>query len=105
MLIIAIIFEVAGTLMLKKSDGWQVWQWGMGAVLLYSLAGMMLAYCLKYMSVGLAYAIWAGSGIALVCLASALLWQQRLDVPALGGIACIVVGVWLITLKSAVVLQ
>lgn len=101
----AILFEVAATLMLKESNGWVKWQWGMGSIFCYSLAGGLLAFCLKYMSVGIAYTIWAGAGIALVCIASVVLWNQRFDLPALAGIVTIAIGVGLITLKSSVVLQ
>lgn len=101
----AIVTEVSATLMLKASDGWVKWWWGMGAVTFYTLAGILLAFALKQMSVGLAYSIWSGVGIALVCVASVLLFQQRFDAPALAGIALIVAGVLLITLKSSVTLQ
>lgn len=104
-LTVAIFFEVAATLMLKESQGWVKWQWGVGSILCYSIAGALLAFCLKYMSVGIAYAIWAGAGIALVCVASVILWDQRFDLAAVAGIVTIAVGVALITLKSSVVLQ
>jgi small multidrug resistance pump len=77
----------------------------MGAIFFYSIAGMVLAFVLKTMSVGLAYAIWSGVGIALVCIASVLFWQQKFDIFALIGVAFIVADTGLITLKSGVVLQ
>ena len=46
-----------------------------------------------------------GIGIALVCIFSVILWGQRFDAAALGGIALIVAGVLLITLKSEVTFQ
>jgi multidrug transporter EmrE-like cation transporter len=104
-LAVAIAFEVIATLMLKQSDGWTKWKWGMGSLVCYWFAGALLAICLKSMSVGLVYAIWAGLGIGLVCIASVLIWHQRLDAAAIAGIACIGVGVLLITLKSGVMLQ
>jgi len=64
-----------------------------------------LAFVLKSMNVGLAYAIWSGVGIALVCVASVFIWQQKFDIYALTGVLLIVVGTGLITLKSNVVLQ
>ena len=104
-LAVAIISEVIATLLLKLSDGLTKWWWGLVSVFFYSIAGIMLALVLKYMAVGLVYAIWAGVGIALVCCASVLLWGQRFDAAALGGIALIVAGVMLITLKSGVTLH
>lgn len=101
---VAIVSEVTGTLLLKLSDGLTKWWWGCASVFFYAIAGIMLSIVLKYMAVGLVYAIWAGVGIALICFASVLLWGQRFDAAALGGIALIVAGVMLITLKSGVTL-
>lgn len=105
LLTLAIITEVAATLLLKASDGWEKWWFGMGAMFFYSIAGVILAFVLKSMSVGLAYAIWSGVGIALVCIASVLFWQQKFDTYALTGVFLIVIGTGLITLKSSVVIQ
>ena len=104
-LTLAILTEVTATLLLKASNGWEKWWFGMGAIFFYSIAGMILAFVLKSMNVGLAYAIWSGVGIALVCVASVFIWQQKFDIYALTGVLLIVVGTGLITLKSNVVLQ
>ena len=104
-LAVAIVSEVIGTLLLKLSDGLTKWWWAFASVLFYAVAGVMLSIVLKYMAVGLVYAIWAGVGIALICCASVVLWGQRFDAAALGGIGLIVAGVMLITLKSGVALR
>lgn len=104
-LALAIVVEVTATLLLKMSDGWTRWQFGTASVLCYAVAGVLLSLVLKNMSVGLAYAIWSGVGIALVCTASVAFWGQRFDAPALAGIALVACGVLLITLKSSVVIQ
>lgn len=105
LLTLAIITEVIGTLLLKASDGWEKWWFGMGAIFFYAVASMLLAGVLRTMSVGLAYSIWSGVGIALVCMASVFFWQQKFDTYALAGILLIILGTGLITLKSSVVLQ
>ena len=102
---LAIVTEVAGTLLLKASNGFEKWWLGIGAIIFYSLAGLFLAYVLKSMSVGLAYTIWSGVGIALVCIASVFLWQQKFDIYAISGILLILAGTLLITAKSNVLLQ
>ena len=79
-LAVAIVSEVAATLFLKASDGWTKWWFAAVSVLLYSVAGVLLGLVLKNMAVGVVYAIWAGIGIALVCLASVVLWGQRFDI-------------------------
>lgn len=105
LLSIAIVNEVIATLLLKASDGWVKWWFGIAAVFFYAIAGLLLSIVLKHMSVGIAYAVWAGAGIALVCIASVLFLHQRMDVPAISGIGLIVAGVGLITLRSSVVLS
>jgi small multidrug resistance pump len=105
LLLIAIVSEVVATMLLKASDGWSKWWFGLYAVFFYAIAGALLSIVLKQMSVGIAYAIWAGLGIALVCAASAVMLNQRLDVAAYCGIALIIGGVLLIALRSNVVLQ
>lgn len=104
-LVLAIVTEVTATLLLKASNGWEKWWFGMGSIFFYSLAGIFLGIVLKHMSVGLTYTIWSGVGISMVCVASVLLWQQKFDVYAIAGIALIAIGSVLITAKSSVVLQ
>jgi small multidrug resistance pump len=104
-LCVAIVSEVIATLLLKLSDGLTKWWWAIASVFFYSIAGLLLSVVLKYMAVGLVYAIWAGVGITLVCIASVVLLGQRFDAAALGGVGLIVAGVLLITLKSGVTFQ
>jgi spermidine export protein MdtJ len=66
-----------------------------GLVLLYmliTLSYFFLAKAVKSISVGVAYAIWEGSGIALVTLVSAILFQQILTLQSIVGLLMVVVG-------------
>jgi len=105
LLVAAVITEVCATLFLKASNGWEKWEFGIASIFLYSLSGFIFAFVLKSMNVGLAYAIWSGVGIALVCMASAFIWQQKFDVFAIAGILLIFIGTLLITVKSNVAIQ
>ncbi len=104
-LAIAVAVEVVATLMLKASEGFTKPMFGMGAVFFYAIAGMLLAAVLTKMNVGMAYAIWAGAGIALISIASAIIWKQSYDLYGIAGVVLIVSGVALITLKSSVVIH
>jgi small multidrug resistance pump len=57
------------------------------------------------MSVGIVYAIWSGAGIVLVSIIAWILFGQKLDVPAIIGIALIIAGVGVINLFSKSVAQ
>jgi small multidrug resistance pump len=48
---------------------------------------------LRSMPVGVTYAIWSGVGIVLVTIAGIALYDQIPDVPAVIGMAFIVIGV------------
>lgn len=61
----------------------------------------MLGLTLKYMPVGLVYAIWAGLGIVLIALIGLVMFGQRLDLPAILGIGLILSGVLIIHLFSS----
>lgn len=99
-LTIAIVAEVIGTLALKASDGFTRLQPSLVVVAGYAVAFLCLSLTLRSIPVGITYAIWAGAGIALVILASAALFGQKLDAAALIGVAMIVGGIAVINLGS-----
>jgi small multidrug resistance pump len=66
----------------------------------YGIAFYFLSLALRSIPVGIAYAIWSGVGVALITLIGWWLFKQRLDLPALAGIAMIVAGVIVIQLSS-----
>ena len=100
LLFIAIISEVVGTSALKLSDGFTRLGPSLVVVVGYGLAFYFLSLVLKTIPVGLAYAIWAGVGIALITIVGSVFFKQTLDAPALAGIAMIVGGVLVINLFS-----
>ena len=64
------------------------------------IAFYFLTLVLRTLPVGITYAIWSGLGIALVTLASAFLYKQIPDIPALVGMVFIVAGVAIINIFS-----
>ena len=100
LLFIAIIAEVIGTSALKMSEGFSRLGPSIVVVIGYGCAFYFLALVLKSIPVGLAYAIWAGVGIALITIVGAVFFKQSLDAPALAGIGLIVSGVLVINLFS-----
>ena len=95
-LTIAIISEVVGTSALKASQEFtKLWP-SLVVLVGYGLAFYFLTLTLRTIPVGIAYALWAGVGIVLICLVSWILYKQSLDWPALVGIGFITVGVILI---------
>lgn len=99
-LIAAIVSEVIGTTFLKESDGFTKLGPGMVTIAAYALAFYFLSVTLKTIPTGIAYAIWSGVGIVLITAAAWLFQGQRIDPPAMAGMALIVAGVAVINLFS-----
>ena len=59
-----------------------------------------LALVLKAMPVGIVYAIWSGLGIVLISAIGWWVYGQQLDLPAILGLGCILLGVAIINLFS-----
>ena len=91
-LAIAIGFEVAGTLLLKASDGFAKPIVGMAAIFCYTICFWFFAPVLKVLPAGVAYAVWAGVGIAAVSVLGVVLFKQSLNFSQMGFIALILVG-------------
>lgn len=92
-LAVAIVAEVIATSALKASEGFSKLMPSMLVVVGYGIAFYMLSRVLSAIPVGIAYAIWSGAGIVLVSLVGLFFYKQRLDFPAMLGIALIIAGV------------
>jgi small multidrug resistance pump len=99
-LALAIAAEVTATTALKSTAGFTRLLPSVVVVLGYCAAFYFLALCLERIAVGIAYAIWAGTGIVLIALLGLLVHGQRLDLPAVVGMGLIVAGVAVINLWS-----
>ncbi|ALU91710.1 multidrug transporter [Herbaspirillum rubrisubalbicans] len=98
---VAIVAEVIATTALKSSQGFTRLLPALIVVLGYGVSFYCLSLTLRTMPTSVAYAIWSGVGIVLVTLAAWLIHQQRLDWPAVAGIALIVAGVMVINVFSS----
>ena len=99
----AIGLEVAGTSLLQASAQFtRAWPTA-GMAVCYGLAFYLLSIALRQMPVGIAYAIWSGLGVVLISVIGTVVFRQRLDLPAMLGLAMIVGGVVVINLFSKTV--
>jgi len=100
-LTLAIIAEVVATSALKSSEGFTRLAPTAVVVIGYVVAFYFLALAIKVIPVGIAYAVWAGLGIVLISLIGWLVFQQKLDAPAIIGMVMILSGVMVINLFSS----
>jgi small multidrug resistance pump len=99
-LLVAIVAEVTATSAMKLSNGFTRFWPAVVMVLCYCLSMYLLSLILKTLPVGVVYAVWSGSGVALITLVGHFFFKQRLDKPALLGIGLIVCGVVVLQLFS-----
>jgi small multidrug resistance pump len=97
----AILLEVGGTLALRQSDGMRKRLWALATVVTYVVSTVLLWLTLDAgMAVGIAYGIWAATGVALTALAGRLLFKDPLTPVMMLGITAIAGGVLLIELGA-----
>ncbi|MFE7131953.1 DMT family transporter [Streptomyces sp. NPDC057638] len=101
MLAAAIVAEVAGTTAMKYSEGFtRLWP-SVITVVGYVVAFSLLAQALKTLSVGTAYAIWAGIGTAAVAAIGMAFLGETASLAKFAGIALVIAGVVVLNLGGA----
>ncbi|WP_427004193.1 DMT family transporter [Pseudarthrobacter sp. H2] len=95
----AILFEVSGTISLRLAIDNTRWYAAVavGYVVSFSMLGLTLAHG---MPIGIAYGIWAATGVALTAVLSKFLFKDPLTCLTSFGIILIIGGVLLIELGA-----
>jgi small multidrug resistance pump len=99
-LMVAIVAEIVGTSGLKASDGFSKLWPSLLTVAGYGTSFFFLSLTLRTIPMSVAYAVWSGVGIVLITLVGWIFFGQRLDLPAMIGIAIIALGVVVLNLFS-----
>lgn len=99
-LIIAVAAETIGTTALQASNQFTKVGPTVLVVVAYGFAFYFLGIALKYIPVGIAYALWSGLGIILIALIGFAVFGQRLDPAALLGLGMIIGGIVVIQVFS-----
>lgn len=95
----AILFEVSGTISLRLAIDNKRWYAAVavGYVVSFSMLGLALAHG---MPIGIAYGIWAATGVALTAVLSKVLFNDPLTWLMSIGIVLIIGGVFLVELGA-----
>ena len=100
LLVIAVAFETFGSTCLQASQQFtKLWP-SLGVVLGFAGALYFFTHVLRFMPLGITYALWSGVGIILIALSGAVVFGQKLDLPAMLGIGLIMAGIVVINLFS-----
>ena len=99
-LVLAVVFETIGTSALQASQQFTKPWPSVLVVVAYATSFVLLGWVLKFIPVGIAYALWSGLGIVLIAVIGWVVFRQSLDAAAIAGLALIIAGIGVIHLFS-----
>lgn len=100
-LALAVLAETIGTTALQASQQFTRPLPSLLVVVAYATSFYLLSITLRTMPVGIVYAFWSGLGIIMIATIGWIVFGQRLDLPAVAGLAMIIGGIAVIHLFSA----
>lgn len=99
-LMIAVLFEGLGAVSLQASQQFSRFWPTVGVVVGFGTAFYLFTIVLKSLPLGITYAVWSGLGICLTAFLGWAVFSQRVDLPALLGMALIIAGIVVINVYS-----
>lgn len=102
LLLFAIISEVTATFALKYSFGFTRLYPSIWVVILYLCSFYFLSLSLKSIRIDIAYAIWAGAGLVLISIISAIIDIKAPNLNLIFGQFLIISGIIIIHLNSKI---
>lgn len=99
-LFVAVVCEISATSSLKPSEGFTKLAPSLLVIFGYGASFYFLSLTLKYIPVGIAYALWSGVGIILTSFIAWVLYGQKLDAWGVIGMSLIICGVIVLNLFS-----
>lgn len=100
-LFLAVLFEVVGTSCLNASQGLTRPGLVVAMIISYTAAFAGLALALQSIDMSVAYAVWAGLGIACITVIGALAFNETMTAARVFFLALILIGVVGLNLLSA----
>jgi len=97
----AIALEVSGTVCMKFSEGFTRLMPSLLMAVFYLASFAAMTMSLKRIDLGVAYAVWAGVGTALIALIGVLVFREAATAMKLVALVLIVSGVAMLHLSNA----
>lgn len=94
----SVIAEVVGTVALKHSDGFSKLVPSGASAACYALAIWLMAVAMRHLDMGITYAVWAASGIAITAVVGITFYGEQLGGIKALGLVCVVGGVVMLNL-------
>ncbi len=92
-LAVAIVLEIAGTTSMKLSDGLTKLVPSILIFVFYGFSFLVFTMAIKKIDLSIAYAIWAGTGTALIALIGITYFKEPLTLIKIVSLGLIIIGV------------
>ena len=92
-LTLAILFEVAGTMLLPVSQNFTKLAPTVGLIIAYIVSFYFLTFALQSIPIGIVYATWGGLGVFLIAILGKVFFDETLTWQVMIGLLFIVIGV------------
>lgn len=92
-LALTILAEVAGSTMMKLANGFTVFWPSVGVFVCYGLAITGLTLVLRTIDLSIAYAIWSGTGTALIAIIGIYAFGEAVTPLKIASLILVIVGV------------
>jgi small multidrug resistance pump len=92
-LILAIILEVTWAIAMKVSEGFSRPTPAILTVVAYILSLVFLTFATRRMEIGVAYALWAGTGVAIIAAIGMVYFKEPVTALKLGSMGLIIAGI------------
>ncbi len=92
-LVIAGIFEVSWAISMKLSNGFTDIKWSIITIILLIISMGLLAFTLKFLPVGTAYAVWTGIGAIGTATLGIILFKESAEFWRVFFISLILIGI------------
>jgi small multidrug resistance pump len=100
-LILAILFEVAGTTSMKLSEGFSRLIPSILLFVFYAASFVAVTFALEKIDISVAYAVWSGVGTALITIVGILFFRETVTILKIVSIILIIIGVVGLNLAGA----
>ena len=97
-LFVAILFEVAATMLLKPSNYGPLPLRVTLVVLFYGISFYLLSNVMKHLPMGVVYATWSGLGTLLIAILGILIYKEQVSFNKCLGLILTIIGLVLINL-------
>ena len=92
-LAVAIVLEIAGTSLVKDTEGFTRWVPSIICLVTICFSYYLMSHVVGFVPVGITYATWSGLGIVALTIIGVFKYNQIPNIPTIVGLVLIIVGV------------